>query len=186
MTARECIPRAAGARLYHRRVEKVGRLENPHNMGLRPLLFNPHNMGVIGGLRPPKVRNSLLVFCLGPLSTQLFSGLNSRRKKMEAADSLANANADAGHEHDAVHALLVLEATTRAYQDALSIQKDTKVNCDASQNAADSAKKIHESARIASSIAWANLADAINKVNYHARERDLATSTQEGKFFVIK
>ena len=26
MTARECIPRAAGARLYHRRVEKVGRL----------------------------------------------------------------------------------------------------------------------------------------------------------------
>lgn len=26
MTARECIPRAAGTRLYHRRVEKVGRL----------------------------------------------------------------------------------------------------------------------------------------------------------------
>ena len=106
---------------------------------------------------------------------------------MEAADSLANANADAGHEHDAVHALSVLEATTRAYQDALSIEKDTKENYDASQNAADSAKKRHESARIASSIAWANLADAINKVNnHHAREQDLATSTQEGKFFVIK
>ena len=143
-------------------------------------------MGVIGGLRPPNLRDSLL----GVLSraiivhTIIFRAQLATKKKMEAADSLANANADAGHEHDAVHALSVLEASTRAYQYALSIQKDTKVNCDASKNAADSAIRSYESARIASSIAWLNLADAINKVNNHARERDLATSTQEGKFFV--
>ena len=145
-------------------------------------------MGVIGGLRPPKLRDSLL----GVLSraiivhTIIFRAQLAARKKMEASDSLANANADVDHAHDPEHALSVLEASTRAYQYALSIQKDTKVNCDASQNAADSAKKRHESARIASSIAWANLADAINKVNNHARERDLAAVVQEGKFFVIK
>ena len=103
---------------------------------------------------------------------------------MEAADSLANANADVGHEHDAVHAVSVLEATTRAYQDALSIEKDTKANYDASKNAADSAKKRLETARIARSIAWTKLTQAFSKVDNHARERDLATSTQEGKFFV--
>ena len=47
MTARECIPRAAGARLYHRRVEKVGRLVDgvrsapvPKHDGCSSTLFN--------------------------------------------------------------------------------------------------------------------------------------------------
>ena len=47
MTARECIPRAAGTRLYHRRVEKVNRLVDgvrnapvPKHDGCSSALFN--------------------------------------------------------------------------------------------------------------------------------------------------